>query len=485
MGLNRRSKHIELKFLWLQDHHENGVIKVKRVSSLENPSDIFTKNVSASTLAKHLPSCGLQELRVGEGDNHNHHHHIFHLLADTKIRKGFHQVQARAPALHPPQEAEEQETDNILDNIFDLDICMIETEDRTTTPTTTTSEKTAMQILAEVLQRKKQQQQQKREQQQQQIQQQQVEQQVFREQHHPITSRLLTTTTSTSPTTIKEGPQEGSSSERGLSLSSLSSISSCPRRKRRTSSPGRVKEEEEEKKGRGEEKEKEEHPHRPSSLAIVPFRRHQKRTIIVATSSLILFTSSLSSVLASSLPFAIKTIGSINHLYSKASTISGHIKHLEGHLLSISGWSISNISCSSCWNITTGIKSIFSKMAGVPSADPSQMQVLEATVEQEEQQIIEDQPAAAETEVPSSPERASSLSNLKPPLNTIKTEKEAKIHIVDHIIYSILASETQHITLHHHRPSARSMTASRPSWQMVLTYQHQLETTPPSVSSST
>ena len=123
MGLNRRSKHIELKFLWLQDHHKNGVIKVKRVSSLENPSDIFTKNVSASTLVKHLPSCGLQELRVGEGEDNNHH--IFHLLTDTKFRKGFHQAQAQVPSLHLLQEAEEQETDNI----FDMDICMIETED--------------------------------------------------------------------------------------------------------------------------------------------------------------------------------------------------------------------------------------------------------------------------------------------------------------------------------------------------------------------
>ena len=374
MGLNRRSKHIELKFLWLQDHHKNGVIKVKRVSSLENPADIFTKNVSASTLAKHLPACGLQELRVGEGDDNNHH--IFHLLTDTKFRKGFHQVQAQAPSLHLPQEAEEQETDNI----FDMDICMIETEDNTTTPLTTTTastEKTAMQILAEVLQRKKQQQQKKNEQQQQQIQQQQVEQQVFREHHHPITSRLLTTTTSTTPTTTKEEPQEGYTSERGLSLSSLSS---CPRRKRRTSSPGRVKEEEEGKREGERREEKEEHPHRPSSLAIVPIRRHQKRTIIVATSSLILFTSSLSSVLASSLPFAIKTIGSINHLYSKVSTISGHLKHLEGHLLSISSWSISNISCSSCWNISSSIKSIFSKMAAAPSIEASQMEILRTSL---------------------------------------------------------------------------------------------------------
>ena len=149
MGLNRRSKHIELKFLWLQDHRKNGVIKVKRVSSQENPADIFTKNVSASTLAKHLPSCGLQEFRVGEGDDNTCY--ILSLLTDTKFRKGFHQVQAQALPLHLPQEAEEEETDNI----FDIDICMIETEEdnaTTTSPTTTTStEKTVMQILAEVL----------------------------------------------------------------------------------------------------------------------------------------------------------------------------------------------------------------------------------------------------------------------------------------------------------------------------------------------
>ena len=235
MGRNRRSKHIELKFLWLQDHHKNGVIKVKRVSSLENPADIFTKNVSASTLAKHLSFCGLQELRVGEGDNYHHYNnHIF--FADTKFRKGFHHAQAQAPSQHLPQEAEEN------DNIFDLDICMIVTEDINTTQptiTTTSTEKTAMHILAEVLQRKKQQHQKKNEQQQQ-IQQQQEERQVFREHHHPMTSRLLTTTTSTSLTTTEEEQQEGISSERGLSLSTLSS---CSRRKRRTSSPGRVKEE--------------------------------------------------------------------------------------------------------------------------------------------------------------------------------------------------------------------------------------------------
>ena len=345
------------------------------------------------------------------------------------------------------------------DNIFDLDICMIETEDiNTTQPTTTTTstEKTAMQILAGVLQRKRQQQQKKNEQQQQQIQPQQVEQQVFREHHHPITSRLLTTTTSTSPTTTKEEPQEGLSSERGLSLSSLSS---CSRRKRRTSSPGRVKEEEE---GEGKEegeKEKEEHPHRSSSTAIVPIRKHQKRNIIVATSSLVLFASSLSSVLASSLPLAIKTVGYINHLHSKVSTISGHIKHLEGHLLSISSWSISNISCSSCWNISSNIKSIFSKMAAAPSTEASQQMDI---TENEEQQVIEDhQPA--EVEAPSSPERAASLSHLKPPINTIKTEKEAKIHIIDTIIYDTMSSDASY-----HTPPSETISKIYDSFGLIM-----------------
>ena len=174
----------------------------------------------------------------------------------------------------------------------------------------------------------------------------------------------------------------------------------------------------------------------------MPITKHQKRSIIVAISSLILFTSSLSSVLASSLPFAIETVCCINHLYSKVSTINRHIKHLEGHLLSISGWSISNINCSSCWNISSNIKSIFSKMAAAPSTEASQQ--MDVT-ENEEQQVIEDH-HSAEVEAPTSPERAASISDLKPPINNIKTEKEAKIHIIDAIIYDTMSSDASYHT---------------------------------------
>ena len=147
------------------------------------------------------------------------------------------------------------------------------------------------------------------------------------------------------------------------------------------------------------------------------------------------------------MPFAIKTLGYINLLHSKVSTISGHIKHLEGHLLSISSWSISNMSCSSCWNISSNIKSIFSKMAAAPSSHASQQMDI---TENEEQQIIEEhpQPQASEIDVPSSPEKApaSSLADLKPAISTIKDEKTAKIHLIDAIIYDTLSSDASYHT---------------------------------------
>ena len=85
-----------------------------------------------------ISSCGLQELRVGGGDDYYNYHNnnIFHVLTDTKFRKGFHQDQALLP-LQALQEEDE------IDNIFDIDICVIEAEAKeegtTTTPTATTS----------------------------------------------------------------------------------------------------------------------------------------------------------------------------------------------------------------------------------------------------------------------------------------------------------------------------------------------------------
>ena len=55
LGISRRSKHIELKYLWIQDEIKEGKLELKKVGTHFNPSDILTKYVPASVLGQHLP----------------------------------------------------------------------------------------------------------------------------------------------------------------------------------------------------------------------------------------------------------------------------------------------------------------------------------------------------------------------------------------------------------------------------------------------
>ena len=88
------------------------------------------------------------------------------------------------------------------------------------------------------------------------------------------------------------------------------------------------------------------------------------------------------------------------------------------------------------------------------------MQVLEAAIlDQEEQQIIEDSQPAEEEASPSQ-ERPSSA---KPPQASIKTEHEAKIHIIDSIIYNILASDSTY-----HTPASESIRKIYDSFSIIL-----------------
>ena len=98
-------------------------------------------------------------------------------------------------------------------------------------------------------------------------------------------------------------------------------------------------------------------------------------------------------------------------------------------------------------------------MAAAPSTEASQQMDIN---ENEEQQIIEDL-HPADVEAPASPERAASISNLKPPKSTIKTEQEAKIHIVDTIIYDILASDSTY-----HTPPSETIRKIYDSFSVIL-----------------
>ena len=55
LGISRRSKHIELRYLWIQDEIKEGKLELKKVGTHFNPSDVLTKYVPASVLGQHLP----------------------------------------------------------------------------------------------------------------------------------------------------------------------------------------------------------------------------------------------------------------------------------------------------------------------------------------------------------------------------------------------------------------------------------------------
>ena len=68
LGVNRRSRHISLRYLWIQDLRQAGEVEIRRVTTHENPADIYTKLLPAATLQKHLPQNGLLSLPDGEGE---------------------------------------------------------------------------------------------------------------------------------------------------------------------------------------------------------------------------------------------------------------------------------------------------------------------------------------------------------------------------------------------------------------------------------
>ena len=68
LGVNRRSRHIALRYLWIQDLRQAGEVDIKRVTTHENPVDIYTKLLPAPVRQKHLPQNGLLALLDGEGE---------------------------------------------------------------------------------------------------------------------------------------------------------------------------------------------------------------------------------------------------------------------------------------------------------------------------------------------------------------------------------------------------------------------------------
>ena len=58
-GTSRKTRHIELKYLYMQDLVLQGLVKIKKVPGEQNPPDIFTKHVKLEVLRRHLHRVGL------------------------------------------------------------------------------------------------------------------------------------------------------------------------------------------------------------------------------------------------------------------------------------------------------------------------------------------------------------------------------------------------------------------------------------------
>ena len=68
LGLTRKSKHVQLRFLFMQDLVATGQLKLSRVPSERNPADVLTKYLQASTLHKLLPKLGVVTRAVDSKD---------------------------------------------------------------------------------------------------------------------------------------------------------------------------------------------------------------------------------------------------------------------------------------------------------------------------------------------------------------------------------------------------------------------------------
>ncbi len=58
-GTSRKTRHVQLRYLFIQDLVQEGVIQLVKVLGTLNPADVATKWVTLETLARHLGKLGL------------------------------------------------------------------------------------------------------------------------------------------------------------------------------------------------------------------------------------------------------------------------------------------------------------------------------------------------------------------------------------------------------------------------------------------
>ena len=58
-GTTRKTKHIELRYLYMQELVTSGLVIIRKILGTNNPADILSKYVSKDVLHKHLNAVGI------------------------------------------------------------------------------------------------------------------------------------------------------------------------------------------------------------------------------------------------------------------------------------------------------------------------------------------------------------------------------------------------------------------------------------------
>ena len=58
-GTSKKTKDVQLRFLFIQELVASGVVSIKKVAGTSNPSDVMTKYITKDVLQRHLMSLGI------------------------------------------------------------------------------------------------------------------------------------------------------------------------------------------------------------------------------------------------------------------------------------------------------------------------------------------------------------------------------------------------------------------------------------------
>ena len=67
IGLSKRTRHIAVHYLWLQERVEAGELVVNKIAGEKNPADIGTKHVTKDVMEKHLAKIQVENKSKEDG----------------------------------------------------------------------------------------------------------------------------------------------------------------------------------------------------------------------------------------------------------------------------------------------------------------------------------------------------------------------------------------------------------------------------------